>query len=68
LTESDVDSIFNKNYSDERIAPFSLDENEIRPNDGVKRLFINTYIDMGDSKTYQGQVKAGSLEKDGVGI
>jgi hypothetical protein len=47
---------------------FSWNEDEVIISDGVERVYINEYKDVGDGKLYKGQWNKKTGDRDGVGI
>lgn len=52
----------------EKMPPFFLTSLEIDSNDGVERVYINEYKEVGDGKLYKGQWSKRKGERDGVGV
>ena len=45
-----------------------MNPEEANVNDGIERVYIDEYKDVGDGKLYKGQWNKKTGERDGVGI
>jgi hypothetical protein len=52
----------------EKLGLFSLTTEEVLMKDGVERVYIDEYKDVGDGKLYKGQWNKKTGDRDGVGI
>lgn len=52
----------------DKLGPFQLAASEYTLSDGVQRVYIDEYKDVGDGKLYKGQWNKKTGERDGVGI
>ena len=52
----------------EQLGPFKLNEADLEVEDGVERVYIDEYREVGEGKVYKGQWNKKTGEKDGVGV
>lgn len=52
----------------EMLGEFQLKPEEYDIKDGVERVYIDEYKDMGDGKVYKGQYEKKGMNRDGIGI
>lgn len=52
----------------ERLGEFQLMPSDYTQNDGVERVYIDEYKDVGDGKLYKGQWNKKNGDRDGIGI
>ena len=52
----------------EKLGNFRLQADELEISDGVQRVYIDEYKDLGDGKVYKGEWNKKTGERDGLGV